>query len=162
MTVRKGPFVADYIEGRSEPLSEEAVQPNGVDLTVHAVYEVSGQQVLRDDDYEMQRSEVTPSDGYYELDAGSYVVEYGEKIKIPENHTGFVYPRSRLMRCGANLETAVWDAGYEGIGEGGLRVGAPVKIETGMRVAQIVFVETEALDELYDGSHQGERLDTDE
>lgn len=161
MTVRKGSFVADHITRREGHLPEDAVQPNGVDLSVHAVYEVTGTQVLRDDDYEMNRRELSVEDGYYELNAGSYVVEYGERIAIPEDHTGFVYPRSRLMRCGVNLETAVWDAGYEGIGEGGLRVGSQTRLQEGMRIAQIVFVQTESLDELYDGTHQGERLNNE-
>jgi dUTP pyrophosphatase len=54
------------------------------------------------------------------------------------------------------LNTAVWDAGYEGRGEGLLQVHHPIRIELGARVAQFVLAAA-SHDDVYDGSYQGER-----
>jgi deoxycytidine triphosphate deaminase len=76
---------------------------------------------------------------------------------VPEGHVGFVYPRSSLMRNSCMLNTAVWDAGYEGKGEGLLRVGHEIALETGARIAQFVLATADH-EGSYEGSYQGERL----
>jgi deoxycytidine triphosphate deaminase len=152
---RSGSFVADHLD----PVAPEQVQPNGVDLTVDAVLEPTERgRIGRDGKHVAEREPIEPDDGAYVLPAGGYVARYGERIRIPENHVGFVYPRSSLMRNGCMLHTAVWDAGYEGRGEGLLAVHRPVEIEPDARIAQLVFAEA-AHDGTYDGSYQGERLD---
>jgi dUTP pyrophosphatase len=103
----------------------------------------------------------TDKDGFYNLYPGQYPIVYGEKIEIPDGFVGRVYPRSRLMRSGLHLTSALWDQGYEGVGEGLLQIPKSiekVEIEQGMPIAQMVFIKaTEAAD--YDGSHQGEHLE---
>jgi dUTP pyrophosphatase len=152
---RAGSFVADHLD----PVAPEQVQPNGVDLTVDAILEPSERgRIGRDGKHVADREPIEPDDGAYVLPAGGYVARYGERIRIPEGHVGFVYPRSSLMRNGCMLHTAVWDAGYEGRGEGLLAVHREVEIERGARIAQLVFAEANH-DGTYDGSYQGERLD---
>jgi len=154
---RAGSFVADHVS----PVTPEQVQPNGVDLTVDAVFEpVERGRIGRDGKRigERARLDPDPDAGAYVLPAGGYVAQYGETIRIPEGHVGFVYPRSSLMRNACMLHTAVWDAGYEGRGEGLLAVHRDVEIEPGARIAQLVFAEANH-DGTYDGSYQGERLD---
>jgi deoxycytidine triphosphate deaminase len=56
------------------------------------------------------------------------------------------------------LDTAVWDAGYEGQGEGLLEVYHPVELERGARIAQLVLAEAAHAD-TYDGDYQLEHLD---
>jgi dUTP pyrophosphatase len=56
------------------------------------------------------------------------------------------------------LDTAVWDAGYEGRGEGLLEVHHRVELEPGARIAQLVLAEA-AHEGTYDGSYQGENTD---
>jgi deoxycytidine triphosphate deaminase len=56
------------------------------------------------------------------------------------------------------LDTAVWDAGYEGRGEGLLEVYHEVELEPGARIAQLVLAEA-THEEQYDGSYQAEGLD---
>jgi deoxycytidine triphosphate deaminase len=151
---RAGAVVADNVS----PVSNEQVQPNGVDLTLDAVKEFDEPGVLgRDGKKVGARVTVEPIESVYRLDPGSYAATYGERISIPEGHVGFVLPRSSLMRNGAMLNTAVWDAGYEGRGEGLLRVGHPIRIEAGARFAQFVLAEA-GHEETYEGSYQGERL----
>ncbi|OYR79350.1 deoxyuridine 5'-triphosphate nucleotidohydrolase, partial [Halorubrum distributum] len=93
----------------------------------------------------------------YRLERGSYVVRYGERVRIPEERIGFVLPRSTLLRNACTLDTAVWDAGYEGVGEGRLDVGHPIEIEPGARIAQLVLAEADH-EGTYDGAYQRENL----
>lgn len=160
--VRSGEFVSKYIEAKGDKnLSDEAVQPNGVDLSIDNIKKLKGESRISNQDYNLPERESIESNenNYYELSSDeSYVVIYDEIIEIPDNHIGLVYPRSRLMRCGLSVETAVWDSGYKGGGEGGLIVNQDSELHEDLRVAQIIFAPTEELKQHYDGSHQGERL----
>ncbi|WP_121822027.1 deoxyuridine 5'-triphosphate nucleotidohydrolase [Halostella salina] len=149
---RSGAFVADHIE----PTDDEQVQPNGVDLTVDAVFEqVEPGRIGRDGKRVGERETVDVEDGAFHLPPGGYVLRYGETVHIPDGHVGFIYPRSSLMRNSCMLNTAVWDAGYEGRGEGLLQVHHAIEIERDARIAQIVLAEANHED-TYDGSYQGE------
>ena len=127
---RSGAFVAEHVT----PTDESQVQPNGVDLTLGAVYDqVEPGHLGRSGKTVGERRAVEPEsvsgegaddggeegDGVptYRLEPGGYVAEYAERVGIPDGHVGFVFPRSSLMRNSAMLHTAVWDAGYEGRGE---------------------------------------------
>ena len=152
---RSGEFVAAH----TEETDQTQVQPNGVDLTLSAVFEqTSPGRVGQDNRTIGDRRERDPEDGVYQLDPGGYVVRYGERVHIPSDHVGFLYPRSSLLRNSCMVDTAVWDAGYEGRGEGLLEVYHPVELEHGARIAQFVLAvaahETE-----YDGRYQGENTD---
>ena len=165
--IRSGKFISEFID-----TDEESVQPNGVDLSVDKIYEAVGHAVLSDEDYikphrkelepvnvdEKEVSEIIERKSYV-LEPGYYIIEYSETIEIPEEHVGLVFPRSRLMRSGSSLYTAVWDSGYKGKGEGGLRVDNKCYIEEGMDVGQIIYLTTEDLEDHYDGKHQGENID---
>ncbi|HMB50995.1 deoxyuridine 5'-triphosphate nucleotidohydrolase [Natronoarchaeum rubrum] len=171
---RSGAFVAEHVS----PLDAEQVQPNGVDLTVEAVFEqVEAGRISRDGKRIGERRELDPENAdersssspqaredaaasapTYRLEPGGYVARYGETISIPEGHVGFVLPRSSLMRNSAMLHTAVWDAGYTGRGEGLLEVNHDLELERGARIAQLVFARADHED-TYDGSYQGENLE---
>ena len=148
-----GRVVADHIT----PVTDTQVQPNGVDLTAEAIYEqttpgrigTSGKTVG-------DRRAINADGGVFTLAPGAYVLQYSETVHIPDGHVGFIYPRSSLMRNSCMLHTAVWDAGYEGKGEGLLEVHHDIEIEQGARVGQIVLADAEH-DETYAGSYQGER-----
>ena len=62
------------------------------------------------------------------------------------------------MRNSCMLHTAVWDAGYEGKGEGLLEVHHEIEIEDGARVGQLVLAEADH-ETTYDGDYQGENID---
>lgn len=151
-----GSTVASHVE----PLAAGQVQPNGVDLTLEAVFEPVGTgRIGREGKSIAERREIEP-DGEpptYRLEPGGYVARYAETVRIPPDRVGFIYPRSSLMRNGTMVNTAVWDAGYEGRGEGLLQVTHPIEIERGARVAQLVLARADASG-TYDGSYQGENL----
>ena len=152
---RAGSFVAEQLG----PVAPSQKQPNGVDLTVESIYTQESPGRIQTDGKKVgERSEVSLTDGMYSLAPGGYVARYTETVRIPEGHIGFVYPRSTLMRNSCMLHTAVWDAGYEGKGEGLLEVHHPIEIEPGARIAQLVLAEADH-DGAYDGSYQGERID---
>ncbi|MGB9964214.1 deoxyuridine 5'-triphosphate nucleotidohydrolase [Halobacterium sp. CBA1126] len=148
-----GAFVAEHVD----PVADDQVQPNGVDLTVEAVLEQREPgRIGRDGKTIGDREPVDDGAETFVLRPGGYVLQYAETISIPEDHVGFLYPRSSLMRNSCMLNTAVWDAGYTGKGEGLLEVHHEVELERGARVAQLVLADAEHAD-TYDGSYQGER-----
>jgi dUTP pyrophosphatase len=152
---RSGQFVANHIES----VDEEQIQPNGVDLTVSAVFDqVAPGRIGQDGKTVGDRRERDPEGGVYRLDPGGYVVRYGERITIPPDHVGFLYPRSSLLRNSCMLDTAVWDAGYEGRGEGLLEVYHEIELERDARIAQFVLASA-AHEGEYDGSYQGEHVE---
>lgn len=154
---RSGNEVAEEIT----PTTDEQVQPNGVDLTLGAVYEqIDAGRIGRDsksigDRQELSPSEISDDGETYYLPPGAYVVRYGERLRVPEGHIGFIYPRSSLLRNGCMLHTAVWDAGYEGQGAGLLVVHHDIEIDRGARIGQFVLARGDHSD-TYDGSYQGE------
>ena len=152
---KSGPFVAD----RLDDLAEAQIQPNGVDLTLGAVYEqVEPGRIGREGKTVGERRELAAEDGVYSLSRGGYVVEYADRVVIPEGHVGFLYPRSSLLRNSCMLDTAVWDAGYEGRGEGLLEVHHPIELEAGARIAQLVLAEA-SHSGTYEGTYQGEHIE---
>ncbi|WP_310894502.1 deoxyuridine 5'-triphosphate nucleotidohydrolase [Haloarcula terrestris] len=152
---KSGQFVADALGD----LRESQVQPNGVDLTLGAIYEqVEPGRIGRESKTVGDRREVESDDGIYRLDKGGYIIEYADRVVIPEGHIGFLLPRSSLLRNSCMLDTAVWDAGYEGRGEGLLEVHHPIELEAGARIAQLVLADA-AHKGTYEGSYQGENLE---
>ena len=153
-----GATVAAALEAGDVDLEEAQRQPNGVDLTVGDVFEqTTPGRIGRDGKRVGDREAVSVVDGAYRLDPGTYVVRYGEPVRIPDERVGFVLPRSTLLRNSCTLDTAVWDAGYEGVGEGRLDVGHAIEIDPGARIAQLVLAEADH-DGTYEGSYQEENL----
>jgi len=151
-----GEAVARALRAAGADLAPEQVQPNGVDLTAAAVFETATPgRIGRADTTVGDRRELSPDGGAYDLAPGAYVVRYGEPVRIPEGRIGFVYPRSSLLRNACTLDTAVWDAGYEGVGAGRLHAGARLEVEPGARIAQLVFARA-SHDGTYAGRYQGE------
>jgi deoxycytidine triphosphate deaminase len=94
------------------------------------------------------------------LPEGVYLLDLAEAVAIPAGYAGFVWPRSTLVRCGADLATAIWDAGYTGRGSVGLVVynHRGIVLESGCRVAHMVLLPMSTATTLYTGQYQGEGL----
>jgi dUTP pyrophosphatase len=108
-----------------------------------------------------ERVPVAPSDdGWFTLAPGAYVIRFEEVVALPLDVMGFGRPRSSLLRCGAAIHTAVWDAGYRGRSEALLVVHAAsgVRLAVGARVVQLVFMRLEAPTHGYAGAYQGENV----
>ena len=151
---KSGQFVAECL-GDVRP---SQIQPNGVDLTLETVFEQTEPgRIERGGKTVGARRELDCEQDSFRLPPGGYVVRYADHIRIPDGHVGFLYPRSSLLRNSCMLDTAVWDAGYEGRGEGLLEVYHDIVIERGARIAQLVLAEA-AHQNTYDGSYQRENI----
>ena len=123
----------------------DQVQPNGVDLSLEAVWRFVDAGVLGAAAEARRLSEREDlgfdADGWVELGPGGYGIRYAEWVEMPADCGGLCFPRSSLLRMGAHVPTAVWDAGYAGRGEGLLVVTNPhgVRLQRGARVVQLVL-----------------------
>lgn len=150
-------------KGNIEGMIDEELQkqPAGTDLTVDRVERFIGSGRI---DFDNTDREIAPGRevNKNKLKGGeSYRITYNEKISVPSDALGLVFPRSSLMRNGCHLVTAVWDPGYEGKGQGLLQVLNPegVVLKGNARVGQMIFIRLE--DEVkkgYRGKFQGENL----
>ena len=139
------------------------VQPNGVDLSLDAVWRFRGAGTLGVDNADRtlptQDELAFAADGWLELAPATYGVRYAELVEVPLDCGGLCFPRSSLLRMGVYVPTAVWDAGYAGRGSGLLVVSSPygLRIQRGARIAQLVlFRLTEPASAAYAGQYQHE------
>ncbi len=142
---------------------QEHVQPNGVDLSLDAVWRFAGAGTLGKSSTDRRlpaRDELQfDADGWLELGIGTYGIRYTESVALPLDCGGLCFPRSSLLRMGCHVPTAVWDAGYTGRAEGLLAVTTPfgVRLQRGARIVQLVlFRLTEAARAGYAGQYQHE------
>ena len=91
--------------------------PDGLDLTVEGVFEVTGAGKLDFGGSEFDpapreriHSELSSPDddyGWWELDAGSYVIHYNEGLELDAGQVGKLHPLPRLQQAGASHGTVV-------------------------------------------------------
>jgi dUTP pyrophosphatase len=155
---RKPPLV----EGLLDPKVQ--INPNGIDLTLRLVQRIEGQGALgfgNTDRMIPSTSELRWSSGPLTLTPGIYKVTYNEIVHMPLNLVAIARPRSSLLRCGATVETAVWDSGYNGRSESLLVVHNPsgLKLHRNARLVQLVFfMNSKRLRRGYSGRWQHENL----
>ncbi len=150
------PLVEGFVD------EELQLQPNGIELTLESVHRLNGKGIIDFDNSQRQIPESIPLDfneEWIELEKGIYKIIFNEIVNIPKNLAALATPRSSLIRAGATLETAVWDAGYRGRSECLLVVYNPngLKLQKNARLIQLVFytLHTEVT-EGYDGKYQNE------
>jgi dUTP pyrophosphatase len=155
---RKPPLV----EGLLDPKVQ--INPNGIDLTLRLVQRIEGQGALGFGNTDRRiptTSELKWSSGPLSLTPGIYKVTYNEIVHMPMNLVAIARPRSSLLRCGATVETAVWDSGYNGRSESLLVVHNPSGLELlpNARLVQLVFfLNSKPLKKGYSGRYQRENL----
>jgi dUTP diphosphatase len=141
---------------------EAHIQPNGVDLSLDAIWGFGDAGALgrADTDRHLSaRQELSFNvEGWIDLPAGTYGIRYAEPVEMPTDCGGLCFPRSSLLRMGLTIPTAVWDAGYGGRGEGLLIVGNPhgVRLQRGARIAQLVVFRLTGATAGYTGRYQNE------
>lgn len=133
----------------SNYLSESQFQPAGCDLSVREVHTLVNEGAIDFDNKERKLSDTRaiawPTDGWLFLKKGAYKILYNEIVSIPKDCIALAYPRSSLLRCGAYLQCAVWDPGYEGRSESLLIVGNEngLRLKKDAKVVQLVFLKLE-------------------
>ncbi len=153
------PLVEDMIDPDTQ------IQVNGCELTVDRIFAFagagSGAGAIAFENSERVLSECTElafdDDGWIDLPAGSYKIVSREVVHIPKDAIAIARPRSSLLRCAVSVETAVWDAGYEGKSECLLIVfnEAGFRLKRGARVVQLLFMGLASGTGGYDGVYQG-------
>ncbi|PKB70510.1 MAG: deoxyuridine 5'-triphosphate nucleotidohydrolase [SAR202 cluster bacterium Io17-Chloro-G6] len=144
---------------------ETQLQPNGFDMTLRdvaqlttsgAIGAVNASRKLS----ETQRLEFGP-DGWVELAPGPFLVTFNEVVNLPSDIMALGRPRSSLLRSGAAVHTAVWDAGYHGRSQALLVVyhSGGYLVQRDARLMQLVFFRMEtAASRGYQGRFQSENI----
>ncbi len=156
---KKPPIVEQMID------PEIQVQPNGIELTLQRVevHETSGSIAFDNSERKLPVTKNIGFDeeGWLHLPKGSYKIVFNEIVNIPGNIAAIAKPRSSLLRCGATVETAVWDAGYRGRSESLLVVYNEngFKVKKDARVLQLLFFRLgEEVIKGYRGVYQNENI----
>ncbi len=147
------------------PNADEQIQPNGIDLTVKEIASLSSFGSIGFENKDRVLSSKSPlvfdDSGAIYLPAGCYLVTYNEVVHLPKNIMALGFPRSSLLRCGVNVHTAVWDAGYSGRSESLLVVYNinGFRLHSNARIIQLVFFQLgQVVNQGYDGVFQGENI----
>lgn len=146
----------------SNLIDEDAqLQPNGVDFSIAKISLLSGVGTLGFSNTDRELPNVgqleLSNDSYTHLKKGCYLVEFNEHVCLPNNVMAIGRPRSSLLRMGATVNTAVWDAGFKGVSQSLLVVETDygINLYNSARVMQVVFIKTTKHTEAYSGVYQG-------
>lgn len=165
MTVLDRQTLLDLIahKGLITGIIDEATQvtPNGVELSLQKVYRFREAGVVDFNNTERripEYEEIPATGDRYSLAPGSYLVTYNETVRLPADIVAIGRPRSSLLRSGATIESAVWDAGYEGRSRGLLTVFNPhgFVVTKNARLLHLVFMQLKRKTKPYKGAYQGE------
>ena len=148
-------LVEDYID------LDVQVQPNGFDATLRGVARVKGCAKIDFHSKQLPKVEEIDfdKDGWVFLEKGFYRAYLNEVINLPNDLMALARPRSTLARCGVNVLTAVWDAGYRGRSEVGIVVhNDGIWLRKNARIVQFVFIKLLGRSKGYRGDYQFENL----
>ncbi len=137
------------------------IQPNGFDCTLRSIYRIRGTGKIDFSNRERvlpEAEEMEFEDDWIFLDKGVYRARLNEVVDLPKDMMAIGRPRSSLIRCGANVLTAVWDAGYRGRSEVGIVVYSGLWLKRNARIVQLVFMRLDRESEGYAGAYQNEGL----
>ena len=144
---------------------DQQLQPNGFDLTLNQAFCLAspGHMGAAEDDRELSHTEPLgfQQDGWLELAAGSYLIDFNETVNLPLDVMALGLPRSSLLRSGVAIHTAVWDAGYHGRSQALMVVHQPsgYRMQKDARLLQLVFFRLpQAVSQGYQGRFQGENI----
>lgn len=142
--------------------AEKQLQVNGFELTVQRVEALTekGAIAFENTERRIPKSEKLEfnEQGWLFLPQGCYRLILNEIVNIPKDLIAIGKPRSSLTRCGATLETAVWDAGYSGRSEVLLVVlnKNGLNLKRNARVLQLLFLRMSEVKKGYSGVYQHE------
>ena len=142
----------------------QQLQPNGFDLTLRDVAMFQNWGQMGADNADRRLPELAPlvfgQDGFIDLIPGSYLITYNEIVHLPKTIMALGRPRSSILRCGVNIGTAVWDAGYSGRSQSLTVVYNPqgFRLQKNARILQLIFFPLTGETDGYRGKYQGENI----
>ena len=160
-------------EGIITNLGPESIQQQGVDLRLKSVLRfVWAESEINESGYIPatgktrlpNRTEIEPINmddkEVFMLSPGYYEVIFDEGCNMPNNRVMDFISRSSLVRCGAEIISGQFDAGFKTDNMGCfMAVYQPVQIERHARVAQTRISETSPVkdDNMYNGQWQNDK-----
>jgi dUTP pyrophosphatase len=163
MTILTGSEARGLLESMIDP--ETQTQMCGMELTLQKIERFTSAGTVAFDNIERVLPQTEPMDfgasGWIDLAAGAYLVTFNEIVNIPKDVAALARARSTLLRCGASLETALWDPGYRGRSQSLLVVYNPhgLRLKKNARLMQLVFLRLEKeAEKVYSGKYQGENI----
>ena len=163
MTILTGSEARGLLESMIDP--ETQTQMCGMELTLQKIERFTSAGAVAFDNIERVLPQTEPMDfepsGWIDLPAGAYLVTFNEIVNIPKDVAALARARSTLLRCGASLETALWDPGYRGRSQSLLVVYNPhgLRLKKNARLMQLVFLQLEKeAEKVYSGKYQGENI----
>ena len=161
MTALPGQVIVDcgIVSDMIEPATQ--VQPCGVDLTIGKIDMITSYGVIDFDNKSRKLPGTVELWNQKILHQGCYLITLNETVSVPKDCLGIIRPRSSLLRMGASIESALWDAGYVGKGQVLLVVHNEdgIMILPNARIAQIIFIKMDQTpSKQYNGRYQNENL----
>ena len=150
-------LITDYIN------LEVQLTPNGFDLTALSISEYmeagkidfsnNERRIPKTKELAPVKSHANDKFGWWNLRKGAYKVRTNETVNLPNDLMAISFPRSSLLRMGAFVQNAVWDAGFSGKGEFILVVQNPkgLKLKQNARLVQLIFDKIQKADYGYNG-----------
>lgn len=140
-------FEAGYIRNLTD--IERQIQPNATDFTVDSIQQLDtttnyvigeGSKVMR------AQTKIVPRAGYFHLDPNAaFDISSNVYVKVPEGKAAILILRSTFVRNGFVLASGLYDSGFEGnIGAVLHTPNAFGQIEVGVRIGQIMFIDSES------------------
>ena len=161
MTILTGSEAQNLVESMIDPKTQ--TQMCGMELTLQKIERFTSAGAVAFDNNERVLPQTEPLDfdpsGWIDLPAGAYLVTFNEIVNVPRDAAALARARSTLLRCGASLETALWDPGYRGRSQSLLVVYNPqgLRLKKNARLMQLVFMRLEKeAEKVYSGKYQGE------
>ena len=144
-------MISDYID-----ISIQA-QSNGFDLTVKNISLYYGSGTIDFDNTKRGMPEYIAIQNWelHHLEFGAYLIDFNERLKIPNDIIALGYTRSSLLRMGVNIPSAVFDAGFKGYPQSMLVVNNKhgLNIHKNARVLQLIFLDRKDDNSCYDGEY---------
>jgi dUTP pyrophosphatase len=163
MTILTGGEARGLVEAMIDP--EMQTQMCAVELTLKKieVFTKAGSLAFDNKERILPETEEIYFDGsdWADLQPGAYLVTFNEIVNIPRDVAALARPRSTLLRCGASLETALWDPGYRGRSQSLLVVHnqSGLQLKRNARLMQLIFMRLDrAAEKAYSGIYQGENI----
>jgi len=163
MTILTGSEAQSLVESMIDAKTQ--TQMCGMELTLQKIERFTSAGAVAFDNQERMLPQTEPMDfdpsGWIALSAGAYLVTFNEIVNIPRDAAALARARSTLLRCGASLETALWDPGYRGRSQSLLVVYNPhgLRLKKNARLMQLIFMRLgKESEKVYAGKYQGENI----
>lgn len=131
---------------------------NGFDLSLQdiSLFKGAGMIDFSNDERKIPEHIILKSDhNKYHLQYGVYLIDFNEYFKIPTDIIALGRTRSSLLRCGAHIVSAVFDAGFHGNIQCILIVSNNygLELKRNARLLQLVFFDRKDDGSFYHGEY---------